>query len=97
MSNGVSARGPWNEGQGPWENGERWTYVEDPHVHVVQTRGLLDEKPGGTSYTASEIRTLDKALSKERSAEVTIAAPPGQSQRTKYPTEDLMAPVKVDK
>lgn len=31
MSNGAaSARGPWNEGQGPWPEGVQWDYVADP-------------------------------------------------------------------
>ena len=31
MSNGAgSARGPWNEGQGPWPSGMEWRYVEEP-------------------------------------------------------------------
>jgi Mn-containing catalase len=31
MSNGDgSARGPWNEGQGPWPAGVEWEYVADP-------------------------------------------------------------------
>jgi Mn-containing catalase len=25
-----SVRGPWNEGQGPWPNGEQWEYIENP-------------------------------------------------------------------
>jgi len=23
------ARGPWNEGHGPWPNGEQWVYFHD--------------------------------------------------------------------
>ena len=31
MSDGAdSARGPWNQGQGPWPEGMEWRYVEDP-------------------------------------------------------------------
>ena len=31
LSNGTgSARGPWNEGQGPWPSGMEWRYVEEP-------------------------------------------------------------------
>jgi len=97
MSNGVSVRGPWNEGQGPWQSGEQWSYVDDPHRHVIETRGLLDEEPKGTSHTRSELKKMEEALAKERSAEVSLSAPPGQTQWTKYPTEDLMAPSKVEK
>ena len=30
LSNRASARGPWNEGQGTWGEGESWEYVDDP-------------------------------------------------------------------
>jgi Mn-containing catalase len=40
-TNGVSVRGPWNQGQGPWESGERWTCIEDPHDQVIRTRGQM--------------------------------------------------------
>jgi Mn-containing catalase len=30
MSDGASARGPWNEGQAPWPKDETWEYVENP-------------------------------------------------------------------
>jgi Mn-containing catalase len=30
MSNGNSARGPWNQGQGPWPEGMEWKYIEKP-------------------------------------------------------------------
>jgi Mn-containing catalase len=97
LSNGVSVRGPWNQGQGPWEDGEQWTYVEEPHRHVIETRGQLDVRPNGTSHTESDMRGLEKMLGKERSAEVNASAPPGPSQWTKYPTTDLSAPMKVEK
>jgi Mn-containing catalase len=97
MSNGVSVRGPWNQGQGPWQEGEQWTYVDDPHRHVIETRGQLDMRPTGTSHTMSDAHQLGKMLGKERSTQVKTAAPPGQTQWTDYPTSDLNAPVKVDK
>jgi len=97
MSNGVSVRGPWNEGQGPWDHGENWVYVDDPHRHVIETRGELDTKPGGTSHSQSELKKLETMLSKERSREVNAAAPPGETQWTKYPTADLKAPQKVER
>lgn len=97
LSNGVSVRGPWNEGQGPWQHGEQWTYVEEPHEQVIETRGQLDMKPSGTSHSESDLKGLEKMLSKERSAEVNMTAPPGQTQWTKYPTSDLIPPQKVQK
>lgn len=97
MSNGVSVRGPWNDGQGPWESGERWTYVDDPHRQTIDTRGQLDMKRTGTKHSESELHGLEKSLGKERSEHVKSAAPPGPSQWTKYPTSDLAAPSKVEK
>jgi Mn-containing catalase len=97
MSNGMSVRGPWNEGQGPWMDGEEWVYIEEPHEHIVQTRGQLDMKACGTSHTTSGLKSMEKALGKERSSQIRMAAPPGQTQWTKYPTTDLAPPVKVEK
>jgi Mn-containing catalase len=97
MSNGVSVRGPWNECQGPWQHGEQWTYVEDPHRHVIDTQGQLNIKATGTSHSESEAKGIEKMLAKERSAEVNMAAPPGETQWTTYPTEKLNAPQKVQK
>jgi Mn-containing catalase len=97
MSNGVSLRGPWNEGQGPWNKGENWVYVDDPHRQAIDTRGQLDVKPAGTSHTKSDLKATEKALAKERSQEVTSAAPPGPAQWSKYPTTDLKAPEMVEK
>lgn len=96
MSNGVSVRGPWNQGQGPWNSGEEWTYVDDPHRHVIETRGQLDVKPSGTSHSESELKSLEKMLAKERSTEVKRSAPPGEIQWTGYPA-DLRKPAKVEK
>ena len=46
MSDGVSARGPWNEGPGPWPEGE-WTYIEDPIATVRETEGLTKDDADG--------------------------------------------------
>src|SRR3546814_8374680 len=53
MSNGAGARGPWNQGQGPWGDGEQWEYVEDPIKPVVDTKGSVAHKPTGTRQSAS--------------------------------------------
>lgn len=37
MSNGKSARGPWNQGQGPWPEGMEWEYVERPQSEWLGT------------------------------------------------------------
>jgi len=97
MSDGVNVRGPWNEGQGPWNDGEQWVYIEDPVTQTIETRGNLDTKPEGTSHSRTDLKAMEKALSKERSAEVSSAAPPGKVQWTKYPTADLQPPAKVEK
>ena len=47
MSNGASARGPWNQGQGPWPQGEQWFYVEDPIKGVTQSQGLTQTTDPG--------------------------------------------------
>jgi Mn-containing catalase len=96
-SNGVNVRGPWNQGQGPWTEGEEWTYVENPQQQAIETRGNLDTKISGTTHTKADMKATEKALGKERSAEVKAAAPPGPSQWTKYPTSDLAPPQKVEK
>src|SRR5947209_1375094 len=44
LSNGADARGPWNQGQGPWLEGEQWVYVDNPREHVVETAGLTGEQ-----------------------------------------------------
>lgn len=96
MSNGVSVRGPWNQGQGPWPDGQEWVYVDNPHRQVIETRGQLDQK-NVANTSESELRSLEQMLAKERSTIVSAAAPPGETQWTKYPTEDLKPPMKVQK
>jgi Mn-containing catalase len=71
MSNGKeSVRGPWNEGQGPWGPGEEWDYVDKPIEHVMETNGLLDQKPAGTKQKPADIKKMDKELSQTRSKEI---------------------------
>jgi len=84
MSNGVSVRGPWNEGQGPWGAGESWQYVEDPIRHVMETGGLADEKIRGNSRTQADVKRKEKELGRERSAEVRSAVGKGASQWSTY-------------
>jgi len=88
MSNGVSVRGPWNEGQGPWPNGEQWEYIDDPIKHVIQTQGL--QQQSGTSsggQTLQQVETLNRQLSQQRSQEVNQAVPQGENQWVSYPAE----------
>jgi Mn-containing catalase len=86
----------WNQGQGPWPDGEQWVYIDDPHRHVVETRGQLDQK-NVANISEKDLRGVEQMLSKERSAQVKTAAPPGEAQWTKYPTQDLQPPMKVQK
>jgi Mn-containing catalase len=92
MSNGVSARGPWNEGQGPWGPGESWQYIEDPVDHVIQTQGLVDQEIQGTTETPKEADKLERELSKLRSKEVKSAVGKGANQWSSYPQEELASP-----
>lgn len=96
MSNGVSARGPWNEGQGPWREGENWVYVEDPAAHVVQTEGLTNQPVSGTSHTEEEIEQMNYQLGIERSQEIKSAVGHGPNQWSSYPQISLTSPKKVE-
>lgn len=80
MSDGVSARGPWNEGQGPWPKGDRWIYVENPVMAVDQTRGLIDQPIEGTKRTPQDIEKKNHELSEKRSKEVKMAMAPSGKQ-----------------
>lgn len=84
MSNGESARGPWNEGNGPWPQGESWVYVDDPIEHVFQTGGLEQQQIEGHKRTPQETEKLDHSLSKQRSQQVDGAEPKGAMQWSEY-------------
>jgi Mn-containing catalase len=87
MSNGVSVRGPWNEGQGPWPAGEHWQYVDDPIKHVIQSQGLQQHTPEGVSQTRQQAEALNQKLSQQRSQEVKQAVPQGENQWVSYPAQ----------
>ena len=36
--------------------------MDDPHRHVIETRGQLDMKPTGTRHTQADIRGLEKTI-----------------------------------
>jgi Mn-containing catalase len=91
MSDGPSARGPWNEGQGPWAEGE-WAYVEKPLQQVIETDGLLEQPIEGTSQTAEEAERLGSKLGKMRSEEVKRAVGSGASQWSDYPQQNIAGP-----
>ncbi|WP_119681924.1 manganese catalase family protein [Indioceanicola profundi] len=93
MSNGADARGPWNEGQGPWQSGEHWTYVDDPVKHVVETQGEIHHQPEGTTRTPEELQKKEQELSKMRSEQIREKIPTGPNQWSSYPQTSLDSPM----
>ncbi|MFW5972655.1 MAG: manganese catalase family protein [Bacteroidota bacterium] len=83
MSNGSSARGPWNEGQSPGL-GETWQYVEDPIQHVIDSNGMTNHEPAGTDRTMKDVEAKNKKLSKERSGQIKKAVPKGENRWSTY-------------
>jgi Mn-containing catalase len=93
MSTGGTARGPWNQGQGPWPAGEQWQYIEDPISHVLQTQGLQSHDNGGaTPTTAADAKALEKAVATKRSSEVKSAVPKRENRWNSYPVEATAPP-----
>ncbi|HAX86827.1 MAG TPA: manganese catalase [Cyanobacteria bacterium UBA11370] len=93
LSNGTSARGAWNEGQGPWNAGENWVYIEDPIEHVIQTEGLSNDYPiEGAKVTPEEVEQMNRKLSQQRSQEVTSAVGSGSNQWSSYPQSTMASP-----
>jgi Mn-containing catalase len=84
MSEGQNARGPWNEGQGPWRPGEMWEYVEQPFAHVVETQGLVNDQAMGGTLTEADAQKMNAELSELRSAEVKAAMPKGEKAWSSY-------------
>jgi len=92
LSNGASARGPWNEGQGTWGEGESWQYIDDPIKHVIETQGEVEQKIQGNRHSLDEVDKLDRKMSKERSGEIKAATPTGSNQWSAYPQKELASP-----
>lgn len=92
MSNGASVRGPWNQGQGTWNAGEHWEYIEDPYQHVVQTKGMTEQPIKGTTRTAEEVEQMNRALGQQRSQEIKSAVGHGSNQWSTYPQESIASP-----
>lgn len=65
-----SARGPWNQGQGPWAPGESWEYIADPVQQVMQTQGNTQQPVKGSTHTPAEVAKLNKQHSQQRSQEI---------------------------
>jgi Mn-containing catalase len=74
MSNSEDARGPWNKGKGPWENGEQWEYVEDVVAQVEETRGQTEKAIEGHERDEKTVKKMEKELASQRSSEVAFAA-----------------------
>jgi Mn-containing catalase len=97
MSNGPSADGPWNSGQGPWRNGEQWVYVDDPVTQTIETRGQTEMPVRGSTMSKNESDHLGQQLGKQRSAEVSSKVPKGGNQWSSYPQESLESPTRVER
>lgn len=92
MSDGVSARGPWNQGQGPWPKGEEWVYVDNPNQVVTETEGLKQMPVKGTKKGVEDVRRLSQEKSKQRSTQIKSATPTGESAWCNYPQDTIEAP-----
>lgn len=84
MSNGGNIRGPWNQGQGPWLEGESWTYVEHPQ-QITPER--TESEVQGSSMSLDDVRELDERMSQERSEEVLSALPEGENSWDNFPNQ----------
>ncbi|HZU43467.1 MAG TPA: manganese catalase family protein [Terriglobales bacterium] len=93
LSDSVSARGPWNQGKGPWQDGGEWTYVDNPIDYVRRTNGLTNV-PGEAKRPPKNVEDTDKRLSEQRSQEVSRAVPQGENQWSAYPQRTLESPIK---
>jgi Mn-containing catalase len=93
MSNGASARGPWNQGQGPWAKGE-WTYVEDPISAVRESNGLTNFQQTAP-MSNQEMDAVGKKLGKQRYQEISKAVPKSTNQWSAYPQTSLESPRKA--
>jgi Mn-containing catalase len=96
MSNGASAKGPWNTGQGPWPEGEQWVNIEQPVEHVIRTNGLVGQPIVGTDRTKEDAERLDRTMSQMRSEEVKQVSTPGPIQWSSYPQQTLSAPAGIE-
>ncbi len=93
MSDGASARGPWNQGKGPWNDGAQWEYVDKPREAVVKSQGLL-EFPQTDPRSNKDIQQQNEKLGRIRSEEIKAKVPKGSNQWSAYPQTELDSPVK---
>jgi Mn-containing catalase len=93
LSDSASARGPWNEGQGPWKSGE-WKYFEDPIAEVRRTNGLTEAKQTAPVNNQT-LESAGKKIAEQRFKEISKAVPKGENQWSAYPQEELESPRKA--
>jgi Mn-containing catalase len=84
MSNGDSVRGPWNQGQGPWKDGESWEYIENPVRQVRESQGQMNKQVAGTRETPQQVSQTERQLSQQRSQEIKNATPMGENHWSDY-------------
>ncbi|MDB5034945.1 MAG: Mn-containing catalase [Chlorobi bacterium] len=96
MSDGPTVRGPWNEGQGPWKDGENWVYIDKPIEQVVETRGQIDQPIQGSSQTLEDAADIQRELARIKSSHIKRETPEGESQWSSYPQQTPMSPVQID-
>jgi Mn-containing catalase len=84
MSDGQSAHGPWNDGRGPWQAGEKWEYINDPVQQVRESCGQLNKGPSSTLRGEDEVQQMNQELSQQRSEEVTQRVPKGENSWSTY-------------
>lgn len=92
MSDGESARGPWNQGRGPWNRNEEWVYVDNPEQLVDHTHGLVNQPIQGSSRTADDVEQIERKLSKQRSGKIKAATGTGEAQWCSYEPSSLQSP-----
>lgn len=85
MSNGEPVRGSWNQGQGPWEAGEQWEYIENPLAQVRNTKGQQNTEPQGNSHSTKDIKKENKKLSKMKSQQIKKSMPKKEQSWSDYP------------
>lgn len=88
MSDSVTYRGPWNEGQGPWGSGEKWKYVANPVQHVRDTNGLKNEQHV-SPLSNEQLNEKNRALARQRSAEIKNSMPSGELGWSDYTRAEL--------
>ena len=87
MSSGADFRGPWNEGKTPGL-GETWQYIDDPIRHVMESNGLQDRAPAGTSRTQESVEKMNQELGEKRSTKIRESIPKGENQWSMYPPKE---------